>query len=226
MRRLVSDQCQFGQETAEGDPIRKRIGWLSNAPMILKALDRRCYGKDGRCTRLGGGRHKVCSGEVARRAAVYPFELCRTILTGIRDQLRQDERHFVGICGIMPRPDAQMTMKQLERRIERVHRLSLDETSSVPMPASPRNVSTAAAGEECDLLDSEGMAVWSVVTARTAQYKDALTGQALDPEMVQAARRTELEYFNSKGVWTLRPWAEARARQGKPPVSVKWVDIN
>ena len=32
-------------------------------------------------------------------------------------------------------------------------------------------------------------------------YRDDLTGQILDPELVHAARRKELEYFNAKGVW-------------------------
>ena len=37
-----------------------------------------------------------------------------------------------------------------------------------------------------------------------AEYKDDLTGQPLDPAMVEAARRKELEYFASKGVWQLQ----------------------
>ena len=59
-----------------------------------------------------------------------------------------------------------------------------------------------------------------------ARFRDDLTGQPLKPELVKAARRKELEYFNTKGVWTLRPRAEARERQGKPPITVKWVDVN
>jgi hypothetical protein len=57
-------------------------------------------------------------------------------------------------------------------------------------------------------------------------YKDDLTGQLLDPVLVRAARAKELEYFESKGVWRLRPAEEARQRTGKPPVTVRWVDVN
>jgi hypothetical protein len=36
-------------------------------------------------------------------------------------------------------------------------------------------------------------------------FTDDLTGQLLDPVLVRAARAKELEYFESKGVWRLRP---------------------
>ena len=57
-------------------------------------------------------------------------------------------------------------------------------------------------------------------------YRDDLTGQILPPELVQAARAKELEYFESKQVWEKRPVAEAKRRMGRPPISVRWVDVN
>ncbi len=57
-------------------------------------------------------------------------------------------------------------------------------------------------------------------------FKDAITGQPLRPELVRAARRQELEYFVAKGVWRKCPRSEAFSRQGKAPISVKWVDVN
>ena len=59
-----------------------------------------------------------------------------------------------------------------------------------------------------------------------ATYRDDITGQPLDPELVRAARAKELEYFESKRVWVKRPLEEARRRTGKPPVTVRWVDTN
>ena len=58
------------------------------------------------------------------------------------------------------------------------------------------------------------------------QFKDAITGQPLIPELVKAARAKELEYFASKGVWHYRPRSEAMKKMGKPPITVKWVDVN
>ena len=57
-------------------------------------------------------------------------------------------------------------------------------------------------------------------------FKDDLTGQLLDPTLVKAARKKELEYFDGKDVWELRPISECRRLTGKAPVTVRWVDVN
>ena len=56
--------------------------------------------------------------------------------------------------------------------------------------------------------------------------RDALTGQALDPELVRKARRAELDYFESKNVWFKKPREDAFRKMGKSPITVKWVDVN
>ncbi len=43
--------------------------------------------------------------------------------------------------------------------------------------------------------------------------------------MIQA-RRTELDFFHSKGAWIKQPAARARQQTGKPAISVRWVDVN
>ena len=60
----------------------------------------------------------------------------------------------------------------------------------------------------------------------SGRYKDDVTGHILKDELVAQARREELEYFNSKGVWLKVPRSKARMRTGKPPITVRWVDIN
>ena len=57
-------------------------------------------------------------------------------------------------------------------------------------------------------------------------FKDDLTGQLSPPDLVRAARKKELEYFDGKEVWEKRPMAEARRVTGKPPITVRWVDVN
>ena len=49
------------------------------------------------------------------------------------------------------------------------------------------------------------------------EFRDSLTGQLLQPELVRAARRKELEYFAAKEVWRKVPREEAQKHQGKPP---------
>ena len=55
---------------------------------------------------------------------------------------------------------------------------------------------------------------------------DASTGQQLNEKLVRLARVLEMEYFDSKNVYTKVPRQEAFARAGKAPISVKWVDTN
>ena len=58
------------------------------------------------------------------------------------------------------------------------------------------------------------------------KFYDDLTGQELDPTLVLKARQEELEYFESKAVWTRRRRAECLAKTGRAPISVRWVDVN
>ena len=88
---------------------------------------------------------------------------------------------------------------------------------------------------EADLIMQEQCESWfnmkieeeiNAVYPGEEQFKDAITGQPLIPELVKAARAKELEYFASKGVWYYRPRSEAMKKMGKPPITVKWVDVN
>ena len=60
----------------------------------------------------------------------------------------------------------------------------------------------------------------------SGRHKDDLTGQILNDRLVQEARLKELEYFHQKGVWVKVPRSEARRVTGRPPITVRWVDVN
>ena len=77
------DQCQFGQRSREGNPVKKPTRWMSNCQEILEALDKRCTGR-GRVCSATRTPHPLCSGRTAREAAIYPFEMCKAILEGLR----------------------------------------------------------------------------------------------------------------------------------------------
>ena len=64
------------------------------------------------------------------------------------------------------------------------------------------------------------------VMQQTERYVDAVTGKPLIPELVRAAKATEIRYFETKGVWHRRPRVEALTKTSKSPRSVKWVDTN
>ena len=62
--------------------------------------------------------------------------------------------------------------------------------------------------------------------AHRVEVYDATTGQVLRRQLVAAARKEELAYFQSKNVWVKRPREEALKMTGKPPITVKWVDVD
>ena len=183
------DQCLYGCKAVDGSPVKKPTMFLTNAPELAKRLRSRCTGKNGDCSRPGGGQHTQCRGKTARMAAVYDFKLCRAILVGFRDQLRHDGLCKHGFIGMME---------------------DSCETELVPI---------------YHLTDTDG-SVLKVQIEGAETYKDDLTGQLLNPELVRIARKLELEYFDGKLVWEKRPIAEARRVTGKPPITVRWVDVN
>ena len=60
----------------------------------------------------------------------------------------------------------------------------------------------------------------------SGKYSDDLTKQVLKDVLVEEARAKELAYFHSKGVWLKVPIGRARAATGRPPITVRWVDVN
>ena len=199
--QVVGDQCKYGQETADGRPVKKPTRWLSNSPEILKELGTRCDGRAGECSRPGGGSHVLTSGKIAREAAVYPFQLCRAILRGCARQLRADRRLQPGQYGVQGLWD--------EDLVER------PPCDGIPPATQHRSQ------PQQHHSSTEVLAVTNVKT-----FKDSVTGQLLPETLVRAARQLELEYFEKKHVWDKVPRSEALAKTGKPPISVRWIDTN
>ena len=86
VRKITADMCAFGmvQEDELGTAlIKKPTGFMSNSPCIINRLKKNCTG-DHRHILLVNGR--------AKRAQVYPDELCKEIVCGLMDQMRIDGR--------------------------------------------------------------------------------------------------------------------------------------
>ena len=66
------------------------------------------------------------------------------------------------------------------------------------------------------LKDKHG-AILNVQIGSEVVYRDDLIGPILDPE---------LEYLEANVVWEKRMMGEARRVTGKPPITVRWVDVN
>ena len=225
------DQCQYGQDGGTGEPMKKPTRWLSNSPEILKRLDQKCSGRLGYCSARPGRRHAPCSGSAARRAAVYPLELCKAILQGCRNQLRADGRLRVGQIGIqaMHMELEDVPLQKLEKKAERFMHLDaeardhedyvvyVDALTGKPVE---KDVAEAAKKHFAEILKvSSGDGV-------EEKFYDSVTGQLLQGELVREARKEELKFFIAMNVWTKRRRSEAFAKMGKAPISVRWVDVN
>ena len=109
VERVHGDQCQYGAEVRHGplrgSPIKKPTGFMTNAPRVARALEARCTGMGGLCSRADGGSHASCSSRIAREAAIYPKELCRAMLKGVTDQLKEERILKNGCFGVQVADD-------------------------------------------------------------------------------------------------------------------------
>ena len=59
-----------------------------------------------------------------------------------------------------------------------------------------------------------------------AQFVDSISGEALDTNMVQAARQEEIEFVRRMHLYDKIPIQECWEYTGRKPVGVRWVDVN
>ena len=55
---------------------------------------------------------------------------------------------------------------------------------------------------------------------------DDVSGRALDPEQAKKARKDEIEYVHKMRLYVKVPISECHNKTGKPPIIVRWIDIN
>ncbi len=74
------DMCQYGMNVDGRGPNQKPTIWITNSVHIARQLQRRCGGEH---------RHVALMGGLAKKAAEYPEELCRAIVKGLKQHLRE-----------------------------------------------------------------------------------------------------------------------------------------
>ena len=96
-------QCQFGQCDETGRPVKKPTRWMSNSTCILDHLDVKCSGTKGwRSRNEEQELHRPAFGKVAQQAAIYPFQLCKAILVGLRKELIRSGRMSASLNLLAP----------------------------------------------------------------------------------------------------------------------------
>ena len=167
---IVCDQCQYNGDDGKGNPLRKPTKWMSNAPLLLRALGKRCQGVGGTCSRARGGRHALCSGMVARRAATYPFRLCRAILEGFRQQLLTDGILREGMVGMQYVSSEEIDDRRAQRAATQVLSISrectkyFDDLTNQPLR---EDLVQHAIAKELEYFEQKG--VWRLVPAEEAK---------------------------------------------------------
>lgn len=77
-------------------------------------------------------------------------------------------------------------------------------------------------GQICD----NGVGIVCEEAVMDKKYWDDITGVSLNPKLVHEARLKELEEFRQKSVYKKVPLTRCFDKTGRPPISVRWVDIN
>ena len=93
VKRVVAHMCQYGmtQEDENGTGwIKKPTAFMTNSEKIADRLQRKCVNLH-RHIQLISGR--------AKQAEIYPDELCKQIVKGVVDQMREDGRIREGQIG-------------------------------------------------------------------------------------------------------------------------------
>ena len=116
--------CAFGmtdEDSQERTLVKKPTGFMTNACKIAETLANECQGDHRHVVLIGGGR--------AKRAEVYPNELCKKIIFGLRDQMIHDGRLGEGMIGAVDRIDEVNIDNWIYDDVE-----FIDDVSGKPLP--------------------------------------------------------------------------------------------
>jgi len=97
-----------------------------------------------------------------------------------------------------------------------------DEEAGMIQP-SRREIEYKLVRDDAYVLISDGT---EETRTPSGKYKDDVSGQILVDNLVHEAQRHELDYFESKNVWEMRPKEECLRVTGKRPITVRWVLTN
>ena len=235
--QINADQCQYGQETEDGDPLKKPTGFLSNYHEILRALNNRCSGVGGSCSRPQGGRHRLCNGKFARRAVIYYQKMCKAILKGMRNQMIKDGTYTVGEAGpriqmldgydginLSAESTAETNRGDKHVDIYRMGALTPPTGGSSETRTPGDNLVRNKNSSACPFVDRAFDQVLADAS-RNDRFVADITGQPLSPELCREARKLEFDYFCNNHVWELRKITEAIQRTERCPISVRWVEV-
>ena len=139
--------------------------------------------------------------------------MCEIILSGFSAQLRADKRmreNEVGINHVMLEGSDEIEL--FAKHVSELNSPPLTEDDrrrggrqdqhAEEHPRKSKHV-VSKVRESSDSRASENDGVFAAGVNRHERFVDDITGQPLDPELCRIARKKELDYFHSKGVWDM-----------------------
>ena len=194
--KTIADQCMYNLTTTvrgETRPARKPTSFLTNSWCISNELSTRCS-KVHKHFSLMEGR--------AKAAEQYPDELCRAICVGMRKQKAHDS---TGLCSLVSLSTEELEKSMIDAGMP---------THWKDEQHEDRLVEEMLQREVLLMRMKDGEAIWA---------KDDVSGVALDPVKVQAARQLEMDYFRRMVVYNK---VHRSCAKGKKFIRTKWIDIN
>ena len=232
--RVQTHMCQFGMVSRVGGvgsevgPGLKPTGFMTNSPCIARELARLCP-RDHEHVHLVGGR--------AAGAAIYPEKLCVAICKGLVNQKKEQKSRML------------QSHPMCSGRVSSLSALCCEATGGLSSldPSRPAGTLSPAGDwpahwkDYTDEFDGHAMNVEgkdrtgenilaSELSTLYVQHgieyaTDDVSGAALDPTRVRAARGVEMDFFKSMGVYDYVPRSEQKLTGGKL-IGTKRIDVN
>ena len=102
--------------------------------------------------------------------------------------------------------------------------------SAEDLPMTQRITKPAEALSHTEWIQEEFLQVLNAgaikIEDKYGREYDALTGQMLDPHLINEGRLLEMQFLQKWKVYTHASFDECKRRTRKPPIKTKWVQIN
>ena len=196
--QVVAHMCRFGMTAVDHDG----EGAVKKPTRFMTNSREVARSLDKQCEdqfKEQGDRHRhvqLINGR-ASKAQIYPKQLCQAVCDGVARQKIRDQSGVRELCP-----------------------LSMDEMNVIANAAEKDVNGASGAQDNMQPVDKLHEPDVEVVA------HDDVSGEDLDPKLVQAARKEEIEYFRSMGVYAKVPIKKCLEVTGKRPIQVRWIDIN
>ena len=177
---VIADMCQHGMCSQDGRPVKKPTGFMSSSTAMLSKLGVRCRGRGGVCDRAKRPPYThahLVGGRACQHAAIYPAQLCLSILKGIRAETERTLQGpaIHGLAGLHEQEEEDSEWYDY-----------FDEITGAQLPTC---LVKAARQEELQWIDQKK--IWDI---RPIAECFAVTGQApIDGKWVDVNKKDEVD---------------------------------